>query len=211
MEIKKTGLAYNISDNKVNLKLSTELNLSSVSADSLQGDSVAFKTEKVVRNSPFADVVKSIRKGNFNYSDFNRDGKIPLNEYLNGGDPSDPKNQNSVKEFNEVDANHNNEISPEEAMNSKIFGDIETEKDFEPILNLYFEYNDQNQDKKVSKEEFLQANGVVDEKDKQAFYTMFRLADKNNDGLLSKSDFKKYIYANFATGLDMDKKICSIN
>lgn len=208
MEINKTNSVYGIND-KTDAKITkSNVQTTPIKADSLQGDSVTFKTEKAVSNSPFGDVVKAVRKNNFNYNDFNKDGKIPLNEYIgDGSNPADPKNEARVKAFNEIDINHNNEISVDEAMLSKFFYEVDGEKGFEPILKIYFDYNDQNQDNKISKEEFLQTNGVVDEKDKQAFYIMFRLADKNNNGVLSKEEFKKHLYATIASGLDIDRPL----
>lgn len=208
MEINKTNSVYGIND-KTDAKITkSNVQTTPIKADSLQGDSVTFKTEKAVSNSPFGDVVKAVRKNNFNYNDFNKDGKIPLNEYIgDGSNPADPKNEARVKAFNEIDINHNNEISVDEAMLSKFFYEVDGEKGFEPILKIYFDYNDQNQDNKISKEEFLQTNGVVDEKDKQAFYIMFRLADKNNNGILSKEEFKKHLYATIASGLDIDRPL----
>lgn len=160
--------------------------------------------KELVSNNPFDDVKKSIRKGNFKWIDSDKDQKVTLSEYLSGGDPNDTTNQKSVQDFKEADINNDFVIELEEAMNSKAFGIIDNEEDFKPVLDLFFEYIDINQDETISKEEFLEYNNISDEKQKELFYTIFRLSDTNNDSKLSKEEFKKYIYSKISTGLDMD-------
>ena len=97
--------------------------------------------------------------------------------------------QDILKRFEKMDKNNDAKLSFSEVKGSKDF--ITSKNEIQATAKTSFKYMDKNLDNKISNSEFLGLNGSY-----AGYLTnaIFALADKNNDGFLSFSEFEDLGY-----------------